>query len=270
MKRLLFLAHRIPYPPDKGDKIRSYREWKALVDEFDVTLACFIDDPADEAHLPFLREHFREVIAVPLKPLPAKLRSLAGLLGNKPLSLAYYADSTMRRLVSEAAARAPFDVVWVFSSQVAPYADCAPNTRRILDLCDLDSEKWLQFADASGPPKSWLYSLEGKRLGKYEVELASRFDATLLVSPAEARTLSERSPGSRVEVVPNGVDLDFLDPAPFDGVTVDHQTCCFCGYMDYLSNIDAVKFFHDDVLPLVRREMPDARFKIIGANPAPE
>jgi len=263
--RVLYLAHRIPYPPDKGDKIRSYHEWRALADAADTTIACFVDDPADEARIEELGGLCAGLLAVRIGRTGAKARSLAALATGGPLSLAFYRSGEMRRRL---AALPRFDAVLAFSSTVAPYALDVPAARRVLDLCDLDSEKWVQFAADSAWPWSWIYGTEARRLGRYEREATRAFDATLLVSEAEADTLRKDCPGSDVRVVPNGVDLAYYDP---DAVEArgDGKTLVFCGAMDYRSNVDAVRYFHDEVFPRIRREIPDARFKIVGTNPAP-
>ncbi|MHC4165019.1 MAG: glycosyltransferase, partial [Planctomycetota bacterium] len=143
-----------------------------------------------------------------------------------------------------------------------------PGTRRVLDLCDLDSEKWAQYADRVSFPMSWIYRSESRRLRAYEVEAARRSDAATLVSAAEGDTLRRRCPEAKVRVVPNGVDLEYFDPeaVPARG---DGRTLVFCGAMDYHSNVDAVQYLHDEILPLVRREVPGAKLRIVGSNPAP-
>jgi sugar transferase (PEP-CTERM/EpsH1 system associated) len=262
---VLFLVHRIPYPPDKGDKIRSFNELRALHGVADVTVACFVDDPADLAQVPTLERFCRELIVVPLHKGRAKLRSLAALLSKGSLSLAYYRTKAMRRKLEGVG---PFDAVLAFSSTMGPYADLFQNTRRVLDLCDLDSEKWVQYAGRASFPMSLVYGIEGKRLRRYEVEATRASDAATLVSAAEGDLLRQRCPEGSVHVVPNGVDLEYFDP---DAIQArgDGRTLVFCGAMDYHSNVDAVQYFHDEILPLVRQEVPEAQLRIVGSNPAP-
>jgi len=262
---VLFLVHRIPYPPDKGDKIRSFNELLALNEVADVTVACFVDDPADEAHVPTLAKMCKELIVVPLRKGGAKVRSLLALLGKGSLSLAYYRSPTMRRRL---AGLGPFDAVLAFSSTMGPYADLFCGTRVVLDLCDLDSEKWAQYADRASFPMSWIYGSESRRLRAYEVEAARRSEAATLVSAAEGDTLRQRCPDANVCVVPNGVDLGYFDPEAVQA-RGDGRTLVFCGAMDYHSNVDAVQYFHDEIFPLVRQEVPDAKLRIVGSNPAP-
>ncbi|NJN14241.1 MAG: sugar transferase, partial [Planctomycetes bacterium] len=262
----------MPYPPDKGDKIRSYREWSALARTHRVTLAFFVDDPADEVHLPLLRaqEGVELVLPIRLNPGRARLRSLLALPGRRPLSLAFYDSSALRRGIADAARSEEFDAVVAFSSTMGPYALQVPAARRILDLCDLDSQKWEQYAEASRFPMSWIYRTEARRLGAYEAEAAARFDQTLLVSAAEAAELERRAPKARVTVAGNGIDLGYYDPAHYPDLLGDGRTTVFCGAMDYKSNVDAVAWYHAEILPRVRERVPDARFRIVGSNPSPE
>jgi len=260
-----FLVHRIPYPPNKGDKIRTYHQLQALRGDAAVTVACFVDNPADWAHIDALKSQCDALIAVPLRPTTAKLRSLRALPTRTPLSIAYYRSAEMRERLRDLG---PFDAILAFSSVMVPYAEMLRADRRVLDLCDLDSEKWAQYAAEGRPPMSWIHALEAKRLGRYEAEAASRFDATLLVSEAEAETLRARAPGADVRTVPNGVDLDHLDPRGIE-VEPDPNTAVFCGAMDYYSNEDAVVHYCERILPRVRESIPEAKLRIIGANPTP-
>ena len=150
---------------------------------------------------------------------------------------------------------------------MGPYVGLYPRARRVLDLCDLDSEKWAQFARSASFPMSWIYRIEAGRLGRYERRAAAECDVVLLVSEAERASLSRDCPDADIRVIANGVDLDYYDP---DAVAAsgDGRSIVFCGAMDYRSNVDAVCFFHDEILPRVRAVRPDARFRIVGSNPA--
>ena len=265
-KRVLFLAHRVPYPPDKGDKIRSYREMRVLAEAADLTVGCFFDPRLEGGAVEELRRLCPDLVALPLAETSGKARALAAMAGRGPLSLAYYRSTAMARALGE---RGPFDAALAFSSTMGPYLEGVDARRRVMDLCDLDSEKWSQYAACSRWPMSFVYRVEARRLGAYERALASRVEATVLVSRAEAGDLRRACPGSAIAVVPNGIDLDYYDPEAVDA-SGDGRTLVFCGAMDYRSNVDAVLWFHEAILPRVRREVPDARFRIVGSNPAPE
>ena len=158
---VLFLAHRIPYPPVKGDKIRSWRMLEHLTRNYDVHLACFVDDPADMQHAPFLEKRCASASFVRLNPGLAKFKSLQGLATGEPLSVKYFHSGEMARAV-EGIRKRPLVAEVVFSSTMAQYIEKPVAERlRIVDFCDADSEKWLQYAEKAGFPMQWIYKREG-------------------------------------------------------------------------------------------------------------
>lgn len=272
----LFLAHRIPYPPDKGDKIRSYHLLRHLARRWRVHLGCFVDAPEDWAHVERLRAICAQVRAVPLHPGRRRLLALRGLLRGQPLTFPYHASRGLARWVAGVRAEHAPALELAFSSGMAPYLARPGGTGRplrVVDLVDLDSEKWAAYAAAGRGPLSWLHAREGRRLAAAEVALTRSADATLLVSAAEAADLRRR-PGVRatgVHVLGNGVDLDFFDPAgdfPHPAPeAAGAPALVFTGAMDYRPNVDAVLRFADAVWPALRRARPDLRWWIVGSRP---
>lgn len=273
MKEILFLCHRIPYPPNKGDKIRAYHQLRALAERYTVHLGTFIDDRADWQHCGTLDKLCGETCYRPLPPLRARIRSVAGLVTGEPLSFPYYRDRKLQQWVDRIMRQRSIVVVVVFSSTMATYAQRHDGVRRVLDFVDVDSEKWRQYAPTIKVPMRWIYAREGHKLLAAERKLASSFDASVFVSEAEANLFRQRAPESaeHVMAIPNGVDSAYFDPDreyldPYDGS--GRHTLVFTGAMDYRANIDAVTWFAHEVLPLIRKERPNARFCIVGAHPA--
>lgn len=272
MEDLLFLAHRIPYPPDKGDKIRSWHMLRHLAGNWRVHLGAFVDDPADWAHADVLRGVCADVCLRPLHPGTGKLRALTGLATGEALTLPYYRDPAMARWV-ESKLAAGVRAVVVYSSAMARFVMHARDTRRIMDFVDIDSDKWRQYAPTKPWPLSWLYAREARRLLAWERRVARTFDACLFVSEAEARDFRALAPESAAKVgyFNNGVDTDFFSPSrvfdtPF---SPGGRVLIFTGAMDYWPNVDAVTWFAREVLPRVRKEAPDVRFCIVGSRPTP-
>src|SRR3954470_18012922 len=273
MQDLLFLAHRIPYPPDKGDKIRSWHLLRHLAARYRVHLGCFVDDPQDDEHEPVLRALCESCHFAPLNPRMAKLGSLRGLLTGEALTFAWFRDSRLTRWVKETHVARPITAQVVFSSSMAPFAEAVEGFRgrRIVDFIDLDSDKWRQYAENAGQPMRWIYRRESRLLARAETAIAARSSASLFVSEAEA-DLFRRRPGvaaEHVHALGNGVDLDYFngqraypDPYPPGGPVL-----VFTGMMDYRANVDAVRWFADQVLPAVRARHADVRFAIVGARP---
>lgn len=274
MQELLFLSHRIPYPPNKGDKIRSFHLLRHLARRFVVHVGTFIDDDDDWQHVDALKAQCNggEVFVRPLRKRPATARSLIGLATGEALSLPYYRDAPLRRWVDDLLARRPVRRAVVFSSPMAQYLE-RHAILRVADIVDVDSDKWTQYATKARWPTRWIYAREGRRLLDYERHVAATFDASYFVSPAEAALFHRLAPESvsRVSHFGNGVDTIYFSP---DGTHADpfadgEDALVFTGAMDYWPNVDAVTWFAQEALPAIRRERPRAVFYIVGSRPTP-
>jgi sugar transferase (PEP-CTERM/EpsH1 system associated) len=275
VRQLLFLSHRMPYPPDKGDKIRSWNMLRYLTERYQVHLGCFVDDPADWCHVGRLEALCGHCHFARLNASRAKLRSLAGLYRGEALSLPYYRDAGLARWVRALAADNGLDGVVVFSSAMAQYASEPPldGIRRIVDFVDVDSRKWRQFAETQSRPLRWIYEREARRLLDHDRAVAGAFDAGLFVSRAEAEIFRKLAPeaADKIHHIDNGVDTATFSPDrdyenPYEDATIN---VVFTGTMDYWPNVQAVIWFADQVWPRVHSAIPAARFVIVGAKPVP-
>ena len=275
MDGLLFLTHRIPYPPNKGDKIRSYNLLKYLAKHFQVYLGTFIDDPADRSNVEPLREYCREIMAIDLHPNRRKIASLRGLLNGKPLTVPYYANREMQDWISNIVASRGIRNALVFSSAMAQFIDvpACEKLKRIIDFVDVDSEKWRAYAHSKHWPVSRIYAREARKLLAYDTEIAARFDHSLFVSQAEADLFERLSGlgGEKIGALHNGVDMTYFDPDrrhenPYDS---DRPVLVFTGAMDYWANGDAVCWFANEVFGAIRAAVPGAEFWIVGSRPSP-
>lgn len=265
--------HRIPYPPNKGDKVRSFNILRQLARTRRVFLGTFVDHPDDRQHVARLGEWCEDVCAVELDPRFGRIKSLRGLLTGEALSLPYYRSARLAQWVRTTVARHGITQAVAFSGPMAQYLDAPGLQRRIVDFCDVDSAKWTQYAADRPWPMSWLYRREGEHLLAFERKAAMDSDASLFVTEAEAALFIRSAPEARerTQVMQNGVDADFFSPAnggespyPAGGPVI-----VFSGAMDYWPNIDAVTWFATELLPQIRRSVPEARFWIVGMNPAP-
>lgn len=271
MSDLLFLAHRLPYPPDKGDKIRSWPILRHLAARHRVHLGTFYDDPRDAAHVPVLQQICASVCALPLWPWQGRIRSLAALATGEAMSARYFRDRRLMAWIDDTVARFAPHAAFVYCSAMAPYVTGLAFGRRVIDMVDLDSEKWRGYA-AVGGMLAPLYRREAHRLLALERRAASEFDATLFVSDGEAELLERHAPeaADRVHVMPNGIDLDRFNPDraypnPFPR---GRRAVVFTGAMDYWPNVDAAYWFGTEVVPRLRRRWSNTDFWIVGANPA--
>ena len=274
--RLLFLAHRIPYPPDKGDKIRAWHMLDHLAGRWDVELGCLVDDPEDLRHLPALRARCAAVEHALIAGRGGIARVLAGLRPGRPLSLAWFHDVRLAAWARGGLAAGRYDAVLAFSTAMAPYAmgPAPAGTRRVLDMVDVDSLKFRAYADAARAPMRQFWAREARTLLAFERRAVAAFDQSLLVTRAEAERFAELAPeaAGRIAAVENGVDLGRFHPALAfpPPIGASGPTIVFTGRMDYRPNVDAVRFFAREVVPLVRARHAEAIFAVVGAAPAPE
>jgi sugar transferase (PEP-CTERM/EpsH1 system associated) len=273
VRSLLFLAHRIPYPPNKGDKIRSYHWLGHLARHYRVHLGTFVDDSQDLRHLPTVQALCAETYIARLDPRLARLRSTRGLLTGQPLTVPYYAHRGLAQWVRGLLAARRIDAVLVYSGAMAQYvpASLPDRVRSVCDFVDVDSDKWRQYAAALRGPMRWVYGREAARLERFERAVAWRFDASLFVSAAEAEQFRRIAPevAERVTHADNGVDTEYFSPdhaldCPYPA---GEESIVFTGAMDYWPNVDAVTWFVQEVLPAVREARSRAVFSIVGSRP---
>ena len=271
MEPLLFLSHRVPFPPNKGDKLRSYHLLRFLAGRYRIFLGTFDDNPDDEIELASLRELCEDCMVVDLHPGHARLRSLVGLVTGEALTLPYYRDAALSSWVHSIVRRHRISKALVFSSAMAQYVEDLPALTRVVDFVDVDSQKWVEYAKRRSWPLSLLYRREGARLLAFDCSVAGWADASVFVTSAEATLFRRLAPTSSasVHVIRNGVDAHFFSPehdlpSPF---RASELPIVLTGAMDYWPNIDAAHWFAAEVLPLVRLVQPMVRFYVVGHRP---
>lgn len=271
MEKLLLLVHRIPYPPDKGDKIRSHHLLQHLCRHYQVHLGAFVDDAVDWQHVPRLQAQCAASHFVGLHPLWGRVRSLRALARGRALSYDYYRDRSMGRWVDATIAREGIRRVMYYSSPMAQYAASGGDTCRVADLVDVDSEKWREYAAGQGWLMRQLYQREARRLLDHERAIARATDAALFVSAPEAQLFRAMAPESALRIAhySNGVDGAFFSPfRPYPSpYPAQARVLAFTGAMDYRPNIEAVDWFARAVLPAILKCVPEVWFYIVGARP---
>lgn len=274
MKDLLFIVHRIPFPPNKGDKIRSYHILKHLREKFRVHLGAFVDDENDWQYVDQVSDLCTSSRILPLQPGLAKLRSLSGLVSRAPLSIPYYRSRSMQRWVNETIDQFGIRNILVFSSAMAQFVPCAFDGVKLIDFVDADSDKWRQYASGKSWPASWIYAREARCLLRHDRAIAEKFDKSFFVSEAEASLFKDLAPESRERILyfNNGVDTEYFSPSrEYPNPYPDRsKRLVFTGAMDYWANVDAVIWFTHNVLPLIQKVKPDVQFYIVGSKPTTE
>ena len=262
--KVLFLSQRVPYPPNRGDKITTWRLLERMARTHEVTVVAFAHDEADHEGARLLAEKGFEVHAVPLAMGRAKLRSIPLLLTRRPLTLGVFDSPQMRDLVARLAPG--LDAAYAYSSSMGAFL--APlELPWVMHFAELDSDKWRQYADRHRWPMSAVYRREWRLLEGYERELASASRQNIFCTPLEEEIFQRTLPGLPSLVLRNGVDLEQFAPRPLEA---EEGHLVFTGVMDYYPNVDGCVHFVREVLPRVRAEFPSARFSIVGSRPTRE
>lgn len=262
--RIFFLAQRVPYPPDRGDKITTANEVRHLARTHEVHVFCLADGADDLAQAEPLRGIVASVTAVLVSPAMARLRAARALLLGQSLTVGMLSEKALRRAVQAAARRMPPDLVIVYSSNVAQHALALGGVPRIMQFADLDSRKFADLGTRAAWPMRWVYALEGRRLLAWERRIAHEFSHSLLCTEAEVADFRALIPGAPVSFLGNGVDLDYFAPGH---AVPEEDFLVFTGVMDYAANVDAMVWFCAEVLPRIREQRPGVRLAIVGSRP---
>jgi sugar transferase (PEP-CTERM/EpsH1 system associated) len=265
---LLYLVHRLPYPPDKGDRIRSYHLLRYLARRANVYLACLADEPVAPEATAALKGLCVRLAVVPLAGWVRWLRAPGSLLSGRTITEGVFHSPALVEILREWAGEVRFHVSLASASSMVSYQrlDELRQVPAVVDLMDVDSQKWLDYADSERGLRGRVYRTESQRLRELEQTLPTWARAVTLVSDAEADLFRRFCAWEGVHAVTNGVDLEFFRPAdpppPEDG-------CVFVGALDYRPNVDAACWFSEHVWPLIRRRHREARLRLVGRQPVP-
>ncbi len=264
--RVVFLSQRVPFPPDRGDRITTHHFLRHLLGRgCEVFAGCFREEPDDDVHAATLARDVRELCAPRISRRWRKLASLRGLLRGQPLTLPFFAHRGLARTVARWVELHRPDLVWVYSSGMAQFAMPHAGPLRLMQFAELDSDKWRQFATRATGAARRVYAREARLLLRYETQVARTFDVSAVVSDVEKTLFEQSIPGVTPSVLPNGVDVEQF--AVGDPAAREPHTAIFTGVMDYEPNVDGVLWFVRECWPAVRQRVPDARLLVVGSRP---
>ncbi len=266
--KILFLCHRLPYPPKRGGKIRPFNMIRHLGRNHEVTVATLARTAGEQAEGRELEQHCHELHVARIPAYAAWGRFALHALTGYPSTFGYFYSPELARTVSRLLDTKHFDAILVHCSSMGPYVASHRGCRRIMDFGDADSEKWFEYSRTAPWPLSLAFHLEGRKVRSYERRLGAQFDACSVNAPRERDVLSAYVP-TPIHVIPNGVDLEYFrarrEPS---GTYVPHRLI-FTGNMSYRPNVDAVGHLVANILPRVRAEVPDVELHIVGMDPTP-
>ncbi len=270
MGEILFLTHRVPWPPNRGDKIRAHHILRKLMEYRPVHLACFADDEAEANEDSDIRKSLASFKIV-RRNKPNWQAGIEALASGKPVSLTSFESAEILSYVRDTLKTRSIDCIFVFSGQMAQFVPADFAGRVIMDFVDVDSAKFESYADNGVGPMAWINRREGRLLRAFEKRVATFADHSIFVSDAEAELFRQRSglDDQKAKTVGNGIDLDFYDSAKVSAVDLPHEgpLIIFTGQMDYRPNVDAVVSFAKEAMPEILNQHPDAQFAIVGRAP---
>ncbi len=263
---ILFVCHRFPYPPDRGAKIRPFHMIKHLSGQgHAVTVASLVRSDAEGHAGEGIRDYCADYLMERVTAVAATARMVSRLPSRVPSSMGYFFSPRLRDRIRAALRSRRFDLVFVHCSSMAPYVADVPGVFKVLDFGDMDSQKWLAYAQVRRFPLSTGFRIEGAKLRHAEAALARQFDYCVCATKAELSTLDSYGTQARAGWVPNGVDGDYFRPAE---VPYDPDTICFIGRMDYYPNAQSMVDFCEQTLPVLRARRPRLQLYIVGASPS--
>ena len=265
---ILYICHRFPYPPKRGGKIRPFNMIRHLTATGHTVTVCSLTRSEAEAEegrgiAPHCTAFEMGAVSEPLQ----FARMIVRLPVATPSSMGYFYSSQLAARVKQLLAEQRWDLIFVHCSSVAQYVEHVQGIPKILDFGDMDSQKWLEYANYKPWPLSWGYTYEGLKMLRAEKRLARRFDLCTATTRAERETLDGYGTGAVTDWFPNGVDAQFFSPGE---EAYEADTISFIGRMDYYPNQECMQRFCDQVWPRLLAKRPGMKLLIVGADPSPE
>jgi sugar transferase (PEP-CTERM/EpsH1 system associated) len=262
--RLLFLTSRLPYPPNRGDRLRAFNFLRSLSQDHDIDLVSFITDESERAYLDELQAYCDRVQVLEMSPMRSALTVGVNLWRRLPLQVLYYRSEAMKQLVGQILESGNYALVYVHLFRMAPYVAEQDGIYRVVDLTDVISQELIRSMPYRGLSSRFLYAVERPRIEKYERWVAGHFEETWLISEVDKQVLAMECLDENVQVIRNGVDTEGLHPT---GERERPNSLILVGHMGVFHNVDAAVHLVEDILPLVRKEIPDCTLKLVGAEP---
>lgn len=269
---ILFLTHRVPHPPNRGDRIRSWNILKFLAERAHVHLACLAEEPVSPESHQELGRHCERIEITPLSSMGRWLNAVWAFGTGRSATEGLFRSPKLQATVRQWIRETPFDAVLVFCSSMYQFAQGPPFSQVpvVVDLVDVDSEKWENYAETAPFWKRALYRMEARRVRRLETEIAHHAHAVTLVSQEEVQVFQRFCNVSNLSAIPNGVDLDYFHPVPPEGTREKNGgpfKLVFVGVLNYRANIEGLGWFCKEVWPQARKRIPQLELDIVGRHP---
>lgn len=264
--KILFVTSRLPFPPKGGDKLRVFNFIKLLSQKHEIYLLSFIESPEEKRHIEELKNFCKEAETILLKPIESYINCILYFFSKNPLQVSYYHSTRMHSKVKEFVERHKIDSICAHLIRMAPYAE---NLKifKVLDLTDAISLSLKRSLKYRKHIFYLFYLLEWLKVRRYEKKMVQQFDKCILISDVEKNAIEGSKNLRNIEIVQNGVDFNKLTPSdkPYNDRKIS-----FIGNLHSFPNRDAVLFFYSDILPLIKKDISDIEFHVVGINLPPK
>jgi len=260
--KILYLTPRFPYPPDRGDKLKEFNLIKCLSRNNSISLLSFAEQK-EEHFITHVKDYCEKVHIIPHSKYEGYLKAIFSLFTFQPLQVAYYGSRRMKSLFEDLREKENYDVVLVQLIRMAPYLSKYMG-KKVLAIEDAISLVLRRRYQRSYGLERLVWYLEYLKVRRLERKMLDKFDSFTVVSKRDKKVFEGYSGYDRIFAIPNGVDIDYFS---YRSPPTENNNLVFVGNISVPHNIDAVTFFANQIFPLIKREMPQVKFYIVGANP---
>ena len=264
-KKILYLTTRLPYPVVGGDKLRMYNILKQLKSlGYDITLISLVNKDDDIEGAKQHNEFYTHLITVPFNKKLAYLYAAKAVFNDKPFIVEYFYSRSMQKVVDRLIKENKFDIITGYMIRIAPYLEKHKDKNIIIDFVDAVSMMYeRRIKNVQSIWDKFKIGIEYLKVKNYERKCTKIFKMQTVISQTDKDYIEQFAKTSNIKVIGNGVDTEYYKPIDFQ----KGNNICFVGSMQYIPNSEATIYFATEIFPLIKKEIPDAKFKIIGANP---
>jgi sugar transferase (PEP-CTERM/EpsH1 system associated) len=260
---VLFVTARLPFPPLKGDQVRGYHQLRLLSAHHRVTLLSLNAEPSDADHIKPLAPFVHELITIPITSQQRAINLFRGIASETPLQTMLYQSPKMTKAIKDCLGSGFFDLAYVQLARMAPYFFDVISVPRVIDLIDALSLNMHRRFLQEKAPRKWALYLEWKRMSRYERKICQTFEQATVVSQIDKTAIGNFR---NLSINPNGVELERFSFVPAEARSTASDIV-FSGNMSYFPNVNACAWFVEKVFPVIKQQVPNAQFTIVGANP---
>jgi polysaccharide biosynthesis protein PslH len=264
--KIFVLLSRVPYPLDKGDKLRAYHQINHLSQNHEVFVCCLTDSPVHQDAVSELSKICQSLVIIPLKKWQIYASLFLGMFSDKPFQVHYFFQKQAKRKIDEHLNQFQPDRIFSQLIRVSEYVKDRHEYIKVLDYMDALSKGVGRRVEKVNLFLRPFFRAEHRRLVAYENIIFEYFERKVIISKQD-RNLIFHPEREQIAIIPNGVDTDFFKP---NSPAEKSYDLAFHGNMGYPPNIDAALFLANEILPIVLKKLPKTKLLISGASPAEE